>query len=258
MSHVAETQHRFYFTEFTRDEMTTLLHMAEKFADGVVQRSLYSAVVRRCEVFYRNKPLEYYADCYSKHKGTMTVYLKDNNGDQASVINGQISGLFFAANVNIRTGKPFSTSPFGSVRLSIPAVTMFPADANLYFVDFYCNHSQHYVTLVLTTPGSDVDHFCQRKNLIQLDNENNKFLNRRTSDSGEVYVEVTTKVIVEVFYTENVVLPNPLSLTCVPSSGQSTPGGLPKKLSCRHCNLPTSVDVHALCNYFIKILSAKM
>ena len=233
----------YVFVEFTRNEMETLLQMAGRFADGVVRYAPYSAVVRTCEVFYRNKTEDYYNDCYNNHNGTMEVYLKDNNGDPASVINRQISGLFFMASIYLPTGRPRQWSPFGSKRLSIPAVTMFPADANFYFADFYCNHSQHYVTLVLTTPGSDVDHFCQRKNLIKLDNENNKFLNQRTTDSGEVYIEVTTKVMVEVFYTENVVLPEDrASLTTVLCSGTSTAEGLPKNPYCPQCNLPTNTD----------------
>jgi len=223
--------------------MTTLLHMAETFADGVIRYPPYSAEVRTCEVFYRNKTEDYFADCYNNHNGTMKVYLKDNNGDPASAINRQISGLFFMASIYLPTGKPREWSPFGSKRLSIPAVTMFPADANLYFADFYCNYRQHYVTLVLTTPGSDVDHFCRLKNLIKLDNENNKFLNLRTTDSGEVYVEVTTKLMVEVFYTENVELPKDHdSLTTVCSFGTSTPEGLPKNPNCPKCNLPTNAD----------------
>ena len=211
----------------------------------MVRHRPYNNVVSPCEVFYRNKTEEYFDDCYTKHNGTMNVYLKDNNGDPACIINGQISGLFFMTNIYLPTGKPRQWSPFGSKRLSVPAMTMFPTDANLYFADFYCTYTQHYVTLVLTKPGSNLDHFCQHKKLIKLDNRNNTFLNHRTRHDGEVYVEVTTKVMVEVFYTENVELPDRETLTTVPSSGTSTPGGLPKNHSCPNCNLPTDQNVVA-------------
>ena len=181
--------------------------MAESFTNGVLRDD----DVLPCEVFYRNSTEEYFDDCYTKHNHIMSVYLKGNSGDPASIINGQISGLFFMANVEF-DGMPFKGSPFGPKRVSIPAMGKFSTDANLYFADFYCMNTtrgtHHYVTLVLTTPNSNVDHFCQHKKLIKLDNRNNIFLMHRTGDDGEVLFGVTTKVMVEVFYTENVVLPD--------------------------------------------------
>jgi hypothetical protein len=45
--------------------------------------------------------------------GIMEPYMKDNNGDQASPINGAIKGLFFAARVDRISGLPPQQSPFG-------------------------------------------------------------------------------------------------------------------------------------------------
>jgi len=42
-----------------------------------------------------NKSPEYFWDVFINHAGVMKIYTKDNSGDQASPINGQISGLFF-------------------------------------------------------------------------------------------------------------------------------------------------------------------
>ncbi|KAI0234988.1 hypothetical protein LSAT2_014624 [Lamellibrachia satsuma] len=211
--------------EFTRNEMETLL--------GKAKTHVGDGEFLSCEVFYRNKPNAYFEECYNNHNGTMNVRLKDNGGDHASVINGQISGLFFTANVDFSTGGPFGSSPFGRKRVIYPAITLFHRDANLYFVHFYCMYEKnHYVTLVLTQPGSDVDHFCQRKKLIKLDNENNKFLRHSTDEEN---VEVTTGVMVEVYYTENLTLPDREFLKDVEIRGRgtSTPGGIPKHRYCQ-------------------------
>ena len=114
--------------------MKTLLGMAETYVgDGQFLS---------CAVFYRKKPNAYFEDCYNNHNGTMNVRLKDNGGDHASVINGQISGLFFMANVDFSTGGLFGSSPFGRKRVIYPAITLFHRDANLYFVDFYCMYEK--------------------------------------------------------------------------------------------------------------------
>ena len=92
------------------------------------------------------------------------------------------------------------------------------------------------MTLVLTQPGSDIDHFCQRKGLIKLDNKNNKFLRHCTDEEN---VEVTDEMMVEVFYPENLTLPDRESLKDVEiiGRGTSTPGGIPKHRYCHVCNL---------------------
>ena len=186
---------------------------------------------QRCDIFYRNKPFTYFKEC-ERNNNVMAPYLKDNNGDPASIINGQIKGLFFATSVDPQTGRPPHWSFFGPKRISIPATAMLTENSNLYFADFYCNDKAHYVTVVLTRPGSETDRFCE-KNLIKLDTGHNDFLWR----NNQVYC--SRKVWVEVLYTENVQLSSPLcSFSIVEGRGTSRPGGLPKNPSCVKCNLP--------------------
>jgi len=54
---------------------------------------MYSHSNTLCRVLYRNKSPHYFSDVFTKHAGVMEVYIKDNSGDQASPINGQINGL---------------------------------------------------------------------------------------------------------------------------------------------------------------------
>ena len=189
-----------------------------------------------CDVFYRNKPHKYFTKCRKKGN-IMEVYMKDDNGDPRSPINGEIEGLFFATHVDPKTGEPPKWSPFGSERVSIPARTMM-RNSNLYFADFYCKRDSdlHYVTLVLTKQGSETDCFCE-ENLLSLDIRNNDFLWR----SKQKKVHVTSEVLVEVFYTEDIDLSDPdCTFTTGPSTGTSTLGGLPKDPTCGVCNLPTA------------------
>ncbi|KAI0235065.1 hypothetical protein LSAT2_014524 [Lamellibrachia satsuma] len=213
---------------FTPLEMQTLHNMAVNH----VKRGGRS-YFQQCDVFYRNKPFAYFMGCQTNNN-IMTVYMKDNNGDPASIINGQIKGLFFAMSVDPQTGQPPDWSFFGPKRVSIPATTMLTRHSNLYFADFYCNDKAHYVTVVLTRPGSDTDHFCEGK-LIKLDTGHNDFLFRNNRDK----VFVTKKVWVELLFTEDVDLSSPsCSFSVVEGRGTSRPGGLPKNPNCDKCNLP--------------------
>ena len=213
---------------FTALELQTLLDMAQS---RVRQRGRNK--FSRCDVFYRNKPFAYFEQC-KRNNNVMTPYLKDQNGDPASIINGQIKGLFFATGVDPKTGQPPTFSYFGPKRVSLPATEMLTENSKLYFADFYCNHKAHYVTVVLTRPGSKTDRFCE-KDLIKLDTGRNDFLWR----NNQVYC--SKKVWVEVLYTENVQLFSPLcSFSVVESRGTSRPEGLVKNPSCIECNLPYS------------------
>ena len=215
-----------YFAVFTSSELWALHDMAVKH----VQRA-GGKRFQRCDVFYRNKPFAYFKEC-QRNNNVMAPYLKDNNGDPASIINGQIKGLFFATSVDPQTGQPPHWSFFGPKRVSIPATAMLTTNSNLYFADFYCNDKAHYVTVVLTRPGSKTDRFCE-KNLIKLDTDDNDFLWRNN------HVYCSSRVWVEVLYTENVQLSSPLcSFSEVEGRGTSRPGGLPKNPSCGKCNLP--------------------
>ena len=195
-----------------------------------------------CTWIYRNRWPSYFQDIFATHGGIMKVYDKDNSGDQASPINGQIKGLFFVAkNIN---GKPPKDSPFGKIRIQIPARVLLSMAPNLYFVDFYCmNGKTHYVTLVMTKPGSSTDNFCQEK-LLPLSHDN-PFLFQR---GGRWYVNITPYILVELFYTEDINICEMIdkygaklqeNIPPPPNCrGRSTPGGKPKNSMCPKCNLP--------------------
>jgi len=148
------------------------------------------------------------------------------------------TGLFFMA------GEPQTDSPFGSTRLSVPVDLFFNMTPRLYFADFYCMRGRyHYVTLVMTMPGSAADKFC-RQHLLPLnvdDQTNNPFLFRR---AGSAEMRVAHGVRVEVLFTENIDVNQFQSRGAtitenVPlvGKGSSTPGGLPKNPYCLVCNL---------------------
>jgi len=71
------------FAELTLQDLTALRDKAK----------ICSQSSTLCRVLYRNKSPEYFRDVFNVHRGVMKVYAKDNSGDQASPINGQISGL---------------------------------------------------------------------------------------------------------------------------------------------------------------------
>ena len=223
---------------FTPKELQTLYAMAVCFITtrtGVNSQNRF-----KNSVFYRDKPADYFLNISTNNNNIMTVYIKDDNGDPASIINGQIDGLFFA------TRNPQNSSHFGDTRVTIPAEEMLTTDKHIYFADFYCkiqtsyythtgNHKPHYVTVVMTKPGSDTDRFCE-SNLIKLDITDNPILKRNHDE-----VTVTSGVWVEVLYTEDVDLSRPeCTFTKVQSTGSSRPGGIPKDPLCRKCNVPNS------------------
>ena len=103
---------------FTASELQTLLDLAQR---RVRQRG--RNIFSRCDVFYRNKAFAYFEQC-KRNNNVMTPYLKDKNGDPASIINGQIKGLFFATGIDQKTGQPPAWSYFGPKRVSLPATDM--------------------------------------------------------------------------------------------------------------------------------------
>ena len=58
---------------------------------------MYSQSSTVCHFLYRNKSPQYFSDMFSNDGGIMKGYVKDNSGDQASPINGQIDGLSCSA-----------------------------------------------------------------------------------------------------------------------------------------------------------------
>lgn len=201
--------------------------------------------MKQCNWLYRNRWKSYFNDIFTNHGGIMAAYAKDNSGDRASPMNGQINGLFFMAK-NIK-GKPPWDSPFGEVRIQIPAKVLLGMAPNLYFADFYCMSGKtHYVTLVMTRPGSATDNYCREK-LLPLSHGDNPFLFLQDS---HWMVNVKRHILVELLYTEDIDI-NELRNTHgavlrkrIPRSpncrGRSKPGGKPKNSKCTKCNLPPS------------------
>jgi len=96
----------------------------------------------------------------------------------------QLTGLFFMAEVERGSviGEPYRESAFGSTRLIVPVHVLLDLAPQLYFADLFCMRGMwHYVTLVMTRPGSGADDFC-RRHLLPLsvdDHDDNPFLFRR-------------------------------------------------------------------------------
>ena len=190
-----------------------------------------------CQELYRTEPPSYFKDIENNHYNVMKPYLKDSNGDKLSPINGRIKGLFFSANVNYRTGKPPTSSPYGSKRFLVLADIIVRQDTRLYFADFYCRSRLiHHVTLVATKYGSDAHRFCSRY-LHELDKRHNMFLRF----GGNTEVQVTgSGVWIELLYTENIdidsMIDSHMGRFCdVFSKGRTGP--LSKSQICSHCNI---------------------
>ena len=192
-----------------------------------------------CKWIYRNKSQDYFNDIMLNHGDVMRTYLKDDNGDPACPISGQLKGLFFSCNGNPHTAEPLSTSPFGTRRLVVPAAHfMLRYNTCLYFADFYCRTKDaHWVTLVLTEKGSKAEQLCQTY-LIPLEKDNNPFL---YIDASAMEVKVAHGAWVELIYTEDIDIPKWIRdyhcyLTYVPLQSQRR-GPQPKRSFCTICNL---------------------
>lgn len=175
----------------------------------------------------------------------MEVYLKDNNGDQGSPINGRLLGLFFAA-----SRKPYTISPFGDTRFVVPWELILNNETNMYFADFYCNSNPvHFVTLIITKENTERDHFCKMR-LPKLDLWNNEFLKMSaTYNAAPGFQGTKHKLLVsemcslqtEILFTENIDLHefcNQGAFFCtVPSAVTIKAGSLSKYRLCSICNL---------------------
>jgi len=194
----------------------------------------------QCTWFYRNKSSQYFSKITSEHGGVMKTYLKDASGDLRAPINGEIKGLFFMSKV--QDGQPQPQSPFGDTRLLVRAKILLDLAPNVYFADFYClNRKDHYVTLVLTRPGSAADTLCRQR----LPKQNiygkncNPFL---FVDGREVHI--SSKVMVELFFTEDLNIAELLAdhdkakmMYNIPTfgAGHTSQGGRAKHSSCSTC-----------------------
>ncbi|CAC5392316.1 unnamed protein product [Mytilus coruscus] len=227
---------------FTKQELNEMRLKAIEFVHRREQR------VAAIPYFYRNKSINYFDSIMmSDSDGIMYPNLKDNNGDRYSIVNENIEGIFFSALLLPSTLKPPKTSIFGTRRLYVRSTLLLNEDVKMYFADFYCyNNVVHYVTIVLTKPGSESDQFCD-KNLVQLNAYSNPFLQLTTID-GVQKVLVTLNAVIEIFYTEPIDL---MAMSLLPGAsmysdvqlagrGSSVEGGIPKKDDCDLCNVRTS------------------
>ena len=151
----------------------------------------------------------------------------------------------------------------------IPAKELIREDSNLWFADFYCVNSAHYVCVVITAnytkkrvdveivhlqhSGSPADDFC-RASLIELDWESNQFMRRKTLVNkgvqylvnDDVHVEVgarfgdcrSTGHRLQIFYTDDINIALRKLINVVPlGAGRSKSNGLPNNKECNLCNI---------------------
>ena len=243
-------------------EFATFLRRYIKYKEVLRQTELWellqrAAVFRQCQCTedlevqfaYRNKPRPYFDRIMQKDGGIMKVYIKDNNGDPGCPINKQINGLFFGVRIDPKTRTLPRDSYFGNRRIIMPIERFMKEPVKLYFADFYCHSTVHYVTLVTTKPDSRVDVLC-REHLLELSLENNPFFCRIPCASN-TYNTFTTFVppykfycsrvpCVEILYTEDIDLKQEeITWQTVPTLGRgsSTEHGIPKRPDCDICNL---------------------
>ena len=197
---------------------------------------------------YRNKPRAYFADILGKD-GIMYKYTKHQSGDPRSPINESLEGLFFRANVERATLKPFQNSSYGDTRLLVPFENLLEG-CEFYFTDFYCVHSsKHHLILVVCKRGSSSDHFCTRHLLPFNPFKDNSFFYVADMAEGEAWVSQNIRV--EICYTENIDLRRQLGvmglddLSTVHSTESIRPplGGAPKDKTCSFCNLRSEVRI---------------
>ncbi len=226
-----------HVTVYAKLHILQLLLMASRFVNATSKYPKYST----CKWIYRNKSQKYFHNIMLFHGGVMKTYLKDDNGDPACPITGQLKGLFFSCNGNSQTAEPLPTSPFGTQRLVVPAgIFMFHPATCLYFADFYCRtKTAHWVTVVLTVKGSKSELMCQN-HLIPLEKDNNPFL---YIESSTMEVKVAHGAWVELIYTEDIDILEWVGhygccLTLVPLQSHRQ-GPQSKRLSCTVCNLFT-------------------
>ncbi|ESO99411.1 hypothetical protein LOTGIDRAFT_231070 [Lottia gigantea] len=230
-----------FVTHATKSEISELFNLAEKFRAKRLSNRRTTKTIP-VPYLYRNKPRNHETIQEAQRTGIMAKYIKDNNGDQSSSINNQIHGLFFSASACKRTKMPPEFSYFGDYRLMIPPQHLLP-NLNIYFADFYCQAPKrpHYVTLVLTKPGSVEDVYCSPR-LPKLNIHSNKFLYY----DPHIGYRVTKACHIECLYTEDINLTSmrekigvvETNITNVRGRGQSRPEGIPKYEHCEDCNLP--------------------
>ena len=228
----------FLISGFTKAEYETL---CDKAIGHIKARK---GKFRTIKYFYRNKSEQYFHSIFVNQNGIMRPYIKDQNGDPCSVINGRLNGLFFSTDMLFKKRQPFTCSPFGPLRLLVTASFLFIPNLNLYFADFYCHYKVHYVTVVLARRDSSADNFCKTR-LKKLDIHKNPFVCLNTSRTvNDILVCHGSGLRIEVLYTEDVNIQDIIhkqqghfKWVPVMGRGESRPNGIPKNENCKICNL---------------------
>ena len=197
------------------------------------------------QYFYRNKSFQYYNVIMQQLNGEMRPYLKSNGGEQGSVLNGRLPGLFFSTLLDSNTNKPSTQSHYGPMRLYVQSQFMFNPHCNLYFGDFYCHFKRHHVTIILTSKSSPCNRFCQQY-LLPLNIFSNPYLRICMAENGGSFVVLANmNVTVDIFHTETInvlwVLRRNVGYfeeTKTVGRGYAPPSGIPKNICCEICNLP--------------------
>ncbi|CAG2255176.1 unnamed protein product [Mytilus edulis] len=199
--------------------------------------------MRPIQYFYRNKSKTYFDKIMIQLDGEMRPYLKSNGGEQGSVLNGRLSGLFFSTYTDAMTNMPGPYSHFGPIRLYIQSLEMFNSECNLYFADFYCHKKRHHVTVILVPKYSIDNEFCCQY-LKELNIFRNPYLCLRVDCYGAFSVMANMDVTVEVFYTDTINVRTALELqygfiekSQTIGRGYAPPSGIPKNPTCTICNL---------------------
>lgn len=167
----------------------------------------------------------------------MEPYLKDWNGDPRSPINNAISGLFFEPFVNRH-----APSPYGDWKFSVEAIELINERSNIYFADFYCmtTTEHHTITLVVTTPHSEADDFCQI-NLPQLNKFYNQFL-YVDNEENVVKVKTAPEITIELLVCKDVhmnelVAEGKAEFNGINGDSSLRHGGMFKRSNCHVCNI---------------------
>jgi len=153
-------------TWYNRKQMSELQMKAELFLEDARKQEVVD--------LYRNKSGEVFNEIRGHCNNIMAPYVRKNSGNKKAPINGNICSLFFSTKT-FHGEMPYN-SPFGDTRLVIAAERIVTEDKNYYFGDFYCSQrGNHFITVVVATPGSPEDDFCC-EHLPQLDIRDNPFL----------------------------------------------------------------------------------
>lgn len=122
----------------------------------------------------------------------------------------------------------------------VKADDMLRIASTLYFADYYCMYGEsHYVTLVMTKPGSKAECFCAERLMLLNVNDATEIPFLFYDHLGQLKVSTAQNLWVEILLTEDIDIRRGIFqhdlLAC--GKGSSTPGGIPKDPECPKCNI---------------------